>query len=138
MARVLGRRLRAGWGWVMVAKGIIVHWGLGAAGQGALCLWSNHCELCQWDGIGESVCQSFSGYVSHHSGCPASQGLVPVRLSFSHSQSVTISLSSASQLDGCVSPPTRLFGQSVSGLVRSVSLFGVVHWLGHPVWVCEL
>ena len=35
VVRVLGRRLRAGWGWVMVAKGIIVHWGLGAAGQGA-------------------------------------------------------------------------------------------------------
>ena len=35
VARVLGRRLRAGWGLVMVAKGIIVHWGLGAAGQGA-------------------------------------------------------------------------------------------------------
>ena len=35
VVRVLGRRWRAGWGWVMVAKGIIVHWGLGAAGQGA-------------------------------------------------------------------------------------------------------
>ena len=114
----------------MVAKGIIVHWGLGAAGQGAQCLWSNHCELCQWDGIGESVCQSFSGYGSHHSGCPASQGLVPVSLSCI---TVNLSLSVCHQLVSqmVVFPhqPDCLVSQSVGWFGQSVCLGLYIGWV---------